>query len=235
MTQSTSVEVVHRLLGYQFHHPHLLQQALTHKSYSNERRTKDRQQNERLEFLGDAVLSLVISEHLAALLPNCSEGALSKMKARLVSETSLAKSARRIDLGRFLRLGKGEELSKGREKNSLLADALEALIAAVYLDGGLDASRDFTLRVLSEELEFVGTHNARIGNDDYKTRLQEICQKRYETLPRYEIVRETGPDHEKVFEVELTIQGTVMGIGRGHSKKEAEQMAAREALMQVSG
>jgi ribonuclease-3 len=151
-----------------------------------------------------------------------------------VSETSLAKSARRIDLGRFLRLGKGEELSKGREKNSLLADALEALIAAVYLDGGLEESRSFTLRVLGDELTLVGTQSAGIGNEDYKTRLQELCQKRYETLPQYEIVRETGPDHQKVFEVELRIQGTVMGIGRGHSKKEAEQMAAREALTQVS-
>ncbi|MBX3236527.1 MAG: ribonuclease III [Nitrospiraceae bacterium] len=233
MTPVTSLETVQRLLGYRFASPRLLEEALTHKSYSNERRTKDRQQNERLEFLGDAVLSLIISEHLAAALPDSSEGALSKLKARLVSETSLAKSARRMDLGRFLRLGKGEELSKGREKNSLLADALEALIAAVYLDGGLDASRTFTLRVLGSELELVGTQGGRLGSDDYKTRLQEICQKRFDQLPRYVTVRETGPDHEKIFEVELTIQGTVMGIGRGHSKKEAEQMAAREALAQV--
>ncbi len=123
MTPVTSIETVQRLLGYHFHRPRLLEEALTHKSYSNERRSKDRQQNERLEFLGDAVLSRVISEYLATELPDSTEGALSKLKARLVSEASLAKAARRMDLGRFLRLGKGEELSKGREKHSLLADA----------------------------------------------------------------------------------------------------------------
>ena len=152
MTPATSIETVQRLLGYHFHQPRLLEEALTHKSYSNERRSKDRTQNERLEFLGDAVLSLLMSEYLAAEFPDSSEGGLSKLKAQLVSEASLAKAARRMKLGRLLRLGKGEELSKGREKHSLLADALEALIAAVYLDGGLEASRTFTLRVLEGEL-----------------------------------------------------------------------------------
>lgn len=234
MTPATSIETVQRLLGYRFRQPRLLEEALTHKSYSNERRGKDRKQNERLEFLGDAVLSLVMSEYLAAEFQDSSEGALSKLKAQLVSEASLAKAARRMKLGRLLRLGKGEELSKGREKHSLLADALEALIAAVYLDGGIDASRTFTLRVLEEELLATRAHQARPGMDDYKTQLQEVCQKRFETLPHYAIVRESGPDHEKVFEVELTIQGAMRGIGRGYSKKEAEQMAAKEALAQLT-
>ena len=132
-----------------------------------------------------------------------------------------------------MRLGKGEELSKGREKHSLLADALEALIAAIYLDGGLEASRKFTLQVLEEELLATRAEQARPGMEDYKTQLQEVCQKRYERLPQYETVRESGPDHEKVFEVELTIQGVMRGIGRGRSKKEAEQMAAKEALTQL--
>jgi ribonuclease-3 len=235
MTSATSIEAVERIVGYHFHEPRLLQEALTHKSYSNERRGKDRAQNERLEFLGDAVLSLIMSEYLAGAFPESSEGGLSKLKAQLVSEASLARAARRMKLGRLLRLGKGEELSKGREKHSLLADALEALIAAVYLDGGLEASRAFTLRVLEDELLATHAEQARPGMDDYKTQLQEICQKRFETLPRYETVRESGPDHEKVFEVELTIQGIMRGVGSGHSKKEAEQQAAREALIQLTG
>ena len=234
MTPATSIEAVQRLLGYRFHQPRLLEEALTHKSYSNERRSKDRTQNERLEFLGDAVLSLVMSEYLAAEFPGSNEGGLSKLKAHLVSEASLAKAARRMKLGRLLRLGKGEELSKGREKHSLLADALEALIAAIYLDGGLEASRKFTLQVLEEELLATRAEQARPGMEDYKTQLQEVCQKRYESLPQYETVRESGPDHEKVFEVELTIQGVMRGIGHGRSKKEAEQMAAKEALTQLA-
>ena len=234
MTPATSIEAVQRLLGYRFHQPRLLEEALTHKSYSNERRSKDRTQNERLEFLGDAVLSLVMSEYLAAEFPGSNEGGLSKLKAHLVSEASLAKAARRMKLGRLLRLGKGEELSKGREKHSLLADALEALIAAIYLDGGLEASRKFTLQVLEEELLATRAEQARPGMEDYKTQLQEVCQKRYESLPQYETVRESGPDHEKVCEVELTIQGVMRGIGRGRSKKEAEQMAAKEALTQLA-
>jgi ribonuclease-3 len=235
MTPTTSIETVQRILGYRFHQPRLLEEALTHKSYSNERRSKDRRQNERLEFLGDAVLSLVMSEYLAAEFPDSSEGGLSKLKAQLVSEASLARAARRMKLGRLLRLGKGEELSKGREKHSLLADALEALIAAVYLDGGLGASRTFTLRVLEEELLATHAEQAHPGMDDYKTQLQEVCQKRFETLPRYQTVRESGPDHEKVFEVELTIQGIMRGVGSGHSKKEAEQKAAKKALEQLIG
>jgi ribonuclease III len=215
---------------YVFANPALLTEALTHKSHVNERKSQDRKHNERLEFLGDAVLSLIISEHLATLFPQLSEGALSKLKAKLVSETSLAGAARRLELGAHLQLGRGEEVSKGREKPSLLADALEAVIAAVYLDGGLRASRDFTLDALADELHQIESQLVMPGADDYKTRFQEWCQKQYDTLPRYATVRESGPDHCKLFEVELQVDGKVVGTGQGHSKKEAEQLAAQQAL-----
>ncbi len=234
MTSVVPTETIERVVGYHFQRPHLVHEALTHKSFVNENRTtKDRRQNERLEFLGDAVLSLIISDYLAARLPDYTEGELSKLKARLVSEPSLAKVAKRLELGTLLRLGKGEELSKGREKPSLLADALEALIAAVYLDGGLEASRVFTLRVFDDDLEALGVLNGESALEDHKTRLQELCQKRYDTLPRYVTVREHGPDHRKTFEVELTIRGEVAGVGQGFSKKQAEQMAAKQALEQI--
>lgn len=205
-------------------------EALTHKSYVNERRDSGRKHNERLEFLGDAVLSLIVSDHLARRYPELSEGSLSKLKAKLVSEASLANAARRLDLGVRLKLGRGEELSNGRDKASLLADALEAVIAAVYLDGGFEASRNFTIEALTDELGRIDVLLEKPGGDDYKTRFQEWCQKRYESLPRYVIVRETGPDHHKSFEVEVQVHDKVLGVGRGHSKKEAEQEAAQRAL-----
>ena len=219
------------LLGYSFRQPQLLEEALTHKSHVNEARDKSRKDNERLEFLGDAVLSLIISEHLAASSPGSTEGMLSKHKAHLVSEASLAKAARGLDLGNLLRLGRGEELTQGREKPSLLANALEALIAAVYLDGGLEAARTFTLRTLAQELQELQEAEGAAGVQDYKTQFQEWCQKRLETLPQYRTVRESGPDHQKTFEVQLTLQGDVVGMGVGRTKKEAEQMAAKQALV----
>lgn len=218
------------LLTYHFTNPSFLHEALTHKSYVNERRDQEHKHNERLEFLGDAVLSLIVSDYLAKQYRELSEGGLSKLKAKLVSETSLASAARRIGLGARLRLGRGEELSSGREKPSLLADALEAVIAAVYLDGGFEASREVTLRMLADELSHMESIHAHPGGDDYKTRLQEWCQKRYELLPRYVIVSETGPDHQKLFEVEVHVNDRVLGVGKGYSKKEAEQAAAQRAL-----
>lgn len=218
--------------SYQFKNPALLAEALTHKSDVNERKNQDRKHNERLEFLGDAVLSLIISDYLATSFPQLSEGALSKLKAKLVSEQSLAAAAKRLHIGARLLLGRGEEASKGREKSSLLADALEAVIAAVYLDGGLEASRRFTLDVLGQELHEAESQ-AKPGNDDYKTRFQEWCQRRYDVLPRYVTVRQTGPDHQKLFEVEVQVEGKALGAGQGHSKKEAEQLAAQQALKQI--
>jgi ribonuclease-3 len=218
-----------QVIGYRFNRPQLLAEALTHKSYINERKDAGGKDNERLEFLGDAVLSLIISEHAADVLPSSSEGDLSKLKARLVSEASLAPAARRLGLGPLLRLGRGEELGQGREKSSLLANALEAVIAAVYLDGGLAEARTFTLRACAEELEQLGAASSD-QSGDYKTELQEWCQKRYAALPHYVTVRESGPDHQKLFEVHVAARGEAVGTGTGRTKKEAEQMAAKQAL-----
>ncbi|MDH4155322.1 MAG: ribonuclease III [Nitrospira sp.] len=233
MMPASSADSSRTFLKYRFTDDTLLEEALTHKSYVNERRELGRTDNERLEFLGDAVLSLIISDYLARRYPELSEGALSKLKAKLVSETPLAHAARRLDLGRYLRLGRGEERSKGRAKTSLLADALEAVIAAVYLDGGFEASRDFTVDVLADELHQLDVLHEQPGGDDYKTRFQEWCQKRYEMLPQYLVVGETGPDHQKVFEVEVQVNQRVVGVGRGNSKKVAEQEAAQQALEQM--
>lgn len=233
MTSVSSADFSPAISNYRFTNPSLLLEALTHKSYVNERRSSGRTHSERLEFLGDAVLSLIISDYLARRYPELSEGALSQLKAKLVSESSLADAARRLDLGARLQLGRGEERSNGRDKDSLLADALEAVIAAVYLDGGLEASRNFTVDALTDELRDIDVLQETPGGDDYKTRFQEWCQKRYDVLPRYVVVRETGPDHQKEFEVEVRVNDRVVGIGRGHSKKEAEQEAAKRAREQA--
>lgn len=220
-------------IGYVFQRPELLEEALTHRSYINEARTKGQKDNERLEFLGDAILALLISQRLITIYPEDSEGELSKKKATLVSEVSLAQAARELDLGRFLRLGRGEERSQGREKNSLLANTLEAVVAAVYLDGGLEGAEALANRALSRPFRELREVDGRAYTRDYKTQYQEWCQKRFETLPRYLTVRESGPDHQKTFEVQLTINGDVVGLGVGRTKKEAEQMAAKQALDQV--
>src|SRR5512147_3103794 len=232
MTPASSADPSSAPFKYRFTDSALLDEALTHKSYVNERKGSSQSHNERLEFLGDAVLSLIVSDYLATRYPHLSEGALSKLKAKLVSEPSLAAAARRLDLGVRLRLGRGEELSKGREKTSLLADGLEAVIAAVYLDGGLEAGRVFTLDALSEELGYIESLQTKPGDDDYKTRFQEWCQRQYESLPRYTTVQESGPDHQKLFRVEVSVGDRVVGCGEGHSKKEAEQAAAKRALEQ---
>jgi ribonuclease III len=234
MIPASSADSPQTVSTYQFTNASFLTEALTHKSYVNECRDSTLKHNERFEFLGDAVLSLIISDHLARHYPELSEGALSKLKATLVSETPLANAARRLDLGGRLKLGRGEELSKGREKASVLADALEAVIAAVYLDGGFEASRDFTINVLADELHQIRFSQTTPGGGDYKTCFQEWCQKRYELLPQYVIVRETGPDHQKVFEVEVRVNDRVFGVGQGRSKKEAEQEAAQRALTQAA-
>ncbi|HWC50397.1 MAG TPA: ribonuclease III [Nitrospira sp.] len=232
MTPVPSLDALQTALDYRFHNGRLLEEALTHKSYVNEQRAAASTHNERLEFLGDAVLSLAVSEQLASLLPHSPEGVLSKHKARLVSESMLAELAKRLGLGSCLRLGRGEELSGGREKDSLLADAIEAVIAAVHLDGGLEASRRLVSRLLREEFSQVVNQRHRAGEDDYKTQVQEWCQRRFDSLPSYAVVRESGPDHDKLFEVEVTVNGEVVGRGTGRSKKEAEQSAAKQALQE---
>ena len=229
------LDTFQNILGYSFRKADLLREALTHKSYLNELRASEKdgaaQDNERLEFLGDAVLDLAISERLIAVYPLSTEGDLSKMKARLVSEVTLARVARRLGVGEFLLLGRGEERTRGREKPSILADALEAVIAAVYLDGGFETARAVLLQIFEEEF-----HRLDQGREDidYKTELQECCQREFDVLPTYRVLRESGPDHQKLFEVKLMIKEEVFGIGRGRSKKEAEQQAAKQALEKLA-
>ena len=221
---------VQSVIGYVFRQHTLLDEALTHKSFFQGHKDSEGRDNERLEFLGDAVLALVVSEYLASALPASNEGELSKIKARLVSRHSLARAASRLKLGSWLKLGRGEEQTKGREKSSLLANTLEAIMAAIYLDGGLEAARFFILRVLQPELDAVNGSKAESINWDYKSRLQEWSHKHHEAVPLYRIIAESGPDHQKSFEVEVLVKGQALGCGRGTTKKEAEQLAARQAL-----
>ncbi len=201
--------------------------ALTHKSFVNEHRAGSLRDNERLEFLGDAVIDLAVSHRLMERFPEAREGELSKMRAAVVDEAGLAGMARELGLGTLLRLGRGEELTGGREKSSLLADAMEAVVAALYLEGGLPP-------VLALIDRFLGEAFARAAagtlDRDYKTQLQELAQSRLRAAPRYRVVAEHGPDHSKVFDVELELRGEVVGRGAGRSKKDAEQAAAKLAL-----
>ena len=213
------------LLGYSFAKRELLVQALTHRSYANEHSAQGIEDNERLEFLGDAVLDLLIGHHLMDAFPRLSEGELSMTRAQMVSEVGLTKVARELDLGRWLRLGKGEEQSGGRDKASILSDALEAVVAALYLDGGLDAARSLV------QLRFEPHTPTTPGvGGDHKTRLQELVQSRFKTAPVYELVGESGPDHAKVFEVALLVDHKELARAQGRSKKAAEQAAAALAL-----
>jgi ribonuclease-3 len=206
--------------------------ALTHKSFVNEHRGEGLLDNERLEFLGDAVIDLAVSHRLMERFPEAREGELSKIRAAVVDEAGLARMARDLDLGALLRLGRGEELTGGREKSSLLADAMEAVVAALYLGGGLEP-------VLALIDRFLGEAFARAAagtlDRDYKTQLQELAQSRHRASPRYRVVAEHGPDHSKVFEVELELKGEVIGRGAGRSKKDAEQAAAKLALETLNG
>jgi ribonuclease-3 len=217
-------------IGYRFSNAVLLERALTHKSYANENRLSEH--NERMEFLGDAVLSLVVSELLMGALPGSSEGDLSRLRAAVVSEPSLASVARTLGLGGYLLLGRGEEQTGGRDKDSLLADSLEALVASVYIDSGIGPAAAFVARSFEDAIRNVLTTG---GVADYKTALQELSQERLKTLPEYRVLSESGPDHRKEFTVELSVRGEVYGRGTGKSKKDAEQKAAKEALERLTG
>ncbi len=212
-------------IGYRFHNISLLQNALSHSSYANERWHDSLRSNERLEFLGDSILGMVVAEYLYSHYPHKLEGSLTRMRADVVCETALAKVAREIDLGRHLLLGNGEEQGGGRTRDSILSDALESVIAACFLDGGMAVARDFIHRFILRE-EPVAQNN----NRDYKTALQELVQQKKNQVLAYTLVGQSGPDHNKVFAVELSLNGQVVGIGEGSSKKRAEQMAARAAL-----
>ena len=212
-------------IGYRFRNITLLQNALSHSSYANERWHNSLLSNERLEFLGDSILGMLVADHLYRNFPDRPEGELTKMRADMVCEQALAQIAHRIGLGEHLLLGKGEEQGGGRSRNSILADAVESVIAACYLDGGMDAARQFVKTFVLTQVSTAPVHNK-----DYKTVLQERVQQKKNQTIVYTLVGESGPDHDKHFEVELSINGQVIGRGVGSSKKRAEQDAARDAL-----
>jgi ribonuclease III len=217
-------------LGYEFKDIGLLREALQHSSYVNEQHDPALQDNERLEFLGDAVLDLVITHILMNHFPQTREGELSRMRAAIVNESQLAAVAQKLNLGQYLLLGKGEALSRGEEKSSILADALEAVIAAVYVDGGLKSAFDVIKRQFSRVISQVGE---RLAAEDFKSRLQELVQVRFKTIPHYTVIAESGPDHDKTFEVRLSIGTFLTTHGTGKSKKAAEQAAAQVAFEQL--
>ena len=213
-------------LGYHMKNPDLLKQALTHSSYANEKRSQGICSNERLEFLGDSVLGLVTAEYLFCRYPERSEGELTRMRASLVCEQSLYHIAVHLDLGKHLLLGHGEQLNGGGQRPSLLADAMEAVIAAVYLDGGFSEASSLIHRLI---LDLEPAEDVK----DYKTELQELVQRHSGSIDSYELTDSRGPDHLKEFFVTVLINGRPAGSGSGHSKKEAEQAAARAAVEQL--
>lgn len=229
--EKKKISRLEKIIGYSFKKKTMLKRALTHKSYANEQKMDPSEHNERLEFLGDAVLELAISEFLMSRFPEFSEGDLSKTRAAIVNEKQLASLARGFHLGDYLYLGRGEEQTSGREKDSLLADAYEAILGGVYMDRGF-----------KKAMEVVRRHyNALMDNtpyqrfyQDYKTELQEKCQGLFRAVPRYRLTAEKGPDHDKIFEVELYVRNDLMGRGSGRNKKAAEQEAAREALQKLT-
>ena len=221
------MEILEKKLGYTFRDPSLLRAALYHSSYANEHRAAGIRSNERLEFLGDAVLGFVTAEYLYAKHPDLPEGDLTRRRAALVCEESLHEVAQALDLGSCLQLGRGEEQGGGRYRPSILADATESVFAAVYLDGGMDAARDLIHRVLLDKEREEQVEERR---RDYKTLLQEHIQRKAGQELTYCMVREEGPDHAKTFVTEVRLNGAAIGEGSGHSKKESEQMAAKSAL-----
>ena len=218
-------------LGVSFNDPSLLERALVHSSYINENPNLAPNSNERLEFLGDAVLGLVVAGKLYQDFPNSDEGEMTTLRAALVRRDTLTRMARAIKLGDYLYLGRGEEASGGRNKPANLAGALEAVIAAIFLDQGLAITRDFILGLLNAELQKVASQGAGI---DYKSQLQELIQAREQQIPIYSVIEAIGPDHDKRFTVEVRLGEAVLGRGSGKSKKAAETEAARSALEQLS-
>ncbi len=216
------------VIGYQFRNITLLQQALTHSSYANERWHDGLKCNERLEFLGDAVLDMVVAEELYHKHTDRLEGDLTRMRADMVCEGALATAARKMGLGEHLLLGHGEEQGGGRERPSILADAAESVIAAAYLDGGMEAAKGIIYRFVIDQKTHQQAHNG-----DYKTALQEQVQKKKDQQIRYELLSQSGPDHAKVFRVAVLINGETMGVGTGSSKKRAEQEAAKAAYQKL--
>ena len=213
-------------IGYHFHNLTLLQNALAHSSYANERWHNSLLSNERLEFLGDSILGMLVAEFLYRSFPDRPEGELTRMRADMVCEKTLAAVANSIRLGEHLMLGHGEEQGGGRNRESILADAVESVIAACFLDGGMEASRQFIEKFILVKVPVTQLHNV-----DYKTRLQELIQQKKNQTLAYALTGESGPDHDKQFTVQVSLNGKVVGSGSGKSKKRAEQDAARAAIM----
>ncbi|MEO8217879.1 MAG: ribonuclease III [Acidobacteriota bacterium] len=224
----TDLREFEQRLGYSFQRPELLARSLTHKSFSHESRNRSATDNETFEFLGDAVLGFIIGDILFHHFPELDEGALSKMKAYLVSAASLAEKARQFGMGDVLYLGVGEEKSGGRKKDSLLANLFEAIIAGIYLDGGLEPVRGLIERSFDSDVKAIDASDLQF--QDYKTSLQELAQGTGFSLPEYLVVDEIGPDHDKTFVVEVHLNHEMIARGEGSSKKEAQQQAARKAL-----
>ncbi len=222
------MEELEKRLGYSFQNRQLLEDALRHSSYANESRNRSATSNERLEFLGDAVLGMVVADHLYRKYPNQPEGELTRIRAALVCEDNLVLVARELSLGDYLKLGRGEENAGGRHRPSIQADAVEAVIAAVYLDGGIAAARNIIRKFILNR-----NQGQLPATRDYKTTLQEFVQQKEGQDLNYRLVKESGPDHDKRFTIEVSLNGQVLGRGEGRSKKEAEQMAAKEALEQL--
>ncbi len=223
-------KVLEKKLAYSFKRRETLKSSLTHKSYANENKLPSTEHNERLEFLGDAVLELVVSHLLMEHFPTCSEGKLSKIRASIVNEKTLASVANQLNLGEFMYLGKGEDLGGGRTKSSLLSDALEAVFGAVYIDRGFKKAFKVVEKIAKNLF-------AQLDDEDfykdYKTQLQETAQLIYKSVPRYKLTNEVGPDHDKQFEIHIHIGNDVFGQGVGKSKKDAEQNAAKQALAKI--
>ena len=215
-------------LGYHFQNPTLLEHALTHSSYANEHHLGSISSNERLEFLGDSVLGMIVADYLYRTFPNLPEGDLTRMRANLVCENSLVLVAKALDLGRYLKLGKGENACGGRSRPSILADAVEALLAAVFLDGGLTYDRDIIQRFILDHMDQVNQ-----ASRDHKTYLQELVQRKSGQVLTYQLVDASGPDHNKTFTMRVLLNGNSIGQGSGHSKKEAEQAAANAAIQRL--
>lgn len=225
------LDELQRVIDYRFKNIELLNRALTHSSYANEHKKSNISYNERLEFLGDSVLSLVVSDYIYEKYSNYPEGELTKLRATVVCESSLAFIAKKIGLGKYLLLGKGEEVTGGRERESILADAFEAIIGAIYCDNGLDCAKDVIINLFEKTISCaVNDGNLFI---DYKTQFQEVLQKTSKSQIAYKIIKEEGPDHNKIFFAEVRVDNRIYGNGFGKSKKEAEQMAAKMAMKRM--
>lgn len=229
---NSSLDEFESIIQYEFKNKDLLTLALTHSSYGNEHKKEKYENNERVEFLGDAALDLIVSRYIFDKFPYMPEGELTKLRAGAVCETSLAKVALTLHIGEFILLGRGEENTGGRSRDSILADAVEAVIGAVYIDGGFAETEKFVIRIMKDAIENLKTSFRTM---DCKTHLQEVIQKTSKSPISYVIVDEKGPDHNKVFVSEVHHNGKAIGVGNGRSKKEAEQNAAADALKKIEG